>query len=175
MNVDFAAFDIFQDAFVGGGLTADVVMFGQAVNRDGNADAGKLHPFDGDGDHGAGDDQGENIHAAENRENAAEFLVADEGLAADERNMNRLVLADKIDYAVDESVAAEVVELSKSGFAAEVRIAIGVTAGTGERTFASDFDGEHGNFAGENVSPGSENFALGEAWVRSSGGHIWSL
>src|SRR5580704_10212424 len=150
VNVDFAAFDIFQDAFVGGGLTADVVMFGQAINRDGHADAGKLHPFDRDGDHGARGDQRENIHAAENWENAAEFLVTHERLAADKRNVNRFVLADEIDDAVDESVAAKIVEFSEGGFAAEVRIAIGITAGTGERAFASDFNREHGDLAGEN-------------------------
>ncbi len=120
-------------------------------------------------------DERENIHAAEDRENAAEFLVTDERLAADERNVNGLVLADEIDDTVDESVAMEIVKLAKCGFAAEVRVAIGVTAGTGERTFASDFDGEHRNFAGENISPGRENFALGEARVRSGGGHRWSL
>ena len=175
VNVDFAAFDIFQDAFVGGGLTADVVVFGKAVDRDGDTNARKLHPLDGNGDHGAGDHERENIHAAENRENAAEFLVTDERLAADKRNVNRLVLADEIDDAIDESVAAKIVELPKSGFAAEVRVAIGVTAGTGERALASDFDGEHGDFAGENISPGRENFALGDARVRSGGEHRRSL
>ncbi len=166
VNVDFAAFDIFQDAFVGGGLTADVMVFGKAVNRDGDADARKLHPLDGNGNDGAGDDERENIHAAENRENAAEFLVANERLAADKRDVNRLMLADEIDDAVDESVAAKIVELPKSGFAAEMRVAVGITAGTGERTFASDFDGEHGDFAGEDVAPGGQDFALGYARVR---------
>ena len=166
VNIDFAAFDIFQDAFVGGGLTADVVVFGKAVNRDGDADAWELHPLSWNRDDCAGDDQRENIHAAENRENAAEFFVADERFAADQRNVNGLVLADEIDDTVDESVAAEIVELPKSGFAPEVRIAIGITAGTGERAFASDFNGEHGDFAGENISPGGENFALGDARVR---------
>ena len=175
VNVDFAAFDIFQDAFVGSGLAADVVVFGKAVDRDCDADARELHPFDRDGDHGAGDDERENIHAAENWENAAEFLVTDEGLAADERNVNGLVLADEIDDAIDESVAAEIVELAKRRFAAEVRFAVGVTARAGERAFSSDFDGEHGDFTGENISPGRENFALCEARVRSGGGHRRSL
>ena len=175
VNVDFTAFNIFQDAFVGGGLTTDVVVFGKAVDRDGDADARELHPFDRDRDHGARHHQCKNIHAAQYGKNAAELFVADERFAADERNVNGLVLADEIDDAVDESVAVEIVELSKSGFAAEVRVAVGVTAGTGERTFASDFDGEHGDFAGENIPPGRENFALGEAWIRSGGRHRRSL
>jgi hypothetical protein len=175
VNVDFAAFDIFQDAFVGGGLTADVVVFGQAVNRDGDADTRELHPLDGNGNHGAGDDERENTHAAQNRENAAEFLVTDERFAAYKRNVNGLVFADEIDYAVDESVAAKIVELSKSGFTAEVRVAIGITAGTGKRAFASDFDGKHGDFTGEDIPPGRENFTLREAWVRSTEGHRPSL
>jgi len=175
VHVDFAAFDIFQDAFVGSGLTADVVVFGKAVDRDGDTNARELHPLDGNGNHCTGDHQRENIHAAENRENAAEFFVTDKRFSANQGNVNRLVLADKFDYTVDESVTAEIVELSKSGFAAEVRIAVGVTAGAGERTFASDFDGKHGDFTGENIPPGRENFALGEAWVRSTEGHRPSL
>ena len=171
VHVDFAAFDIFQDAFVGSGLTADVVVFGKAVDRDGDTNARELHPLDGNGNHGTGDHQRENIHAAENRENAAEFFVTDERFAANQGNVNRLVLADKFDYAVDESVTAEIVELSKSGFAAEVRIAVGVTAGAGERTFASNFDGKHGDFTSENIPPGRENFALRDARIRSCGGH----
>jgi len=175
VNVDFAAFDIFQDAFVGSGLTADVVVFGKAVDRDGDTNARELHPLDGNGNHGAGDHQRENIHAAENRENAAEFFVTNERFAANQGNVNRLVLADEIDDAVDESVAAKIVELPKSGFAAEVRIAVGVTAGAGERALASDFDGKHGDFTGKNIPPGRKNFALGEAWVRSTEGHRHSL
>lgn len=171
MNVDFAAFDIFQDAFVGGGLAADVVVLGQAVDRDGDADARKLHPFDWDGDDSAGDHERKNIHAAQDREDAAEFFMADERFAADKRNMNGLVLADKIDDAVDECVAMEIIELTKRSLAAEVRIAVSVAAGTGERTFASDFDGEHGDFTGENIPPGRENFTLGEAWIGSGGRH----
>lgn len=171
VNVDFAAFDIFENAFVGGGLAADVVVLGEAVDRDGDADARQLHPFDGDGNDGAGDDEGENIHAAEDGENAAELFVADERFAADEGNVNRFVLADEIDDAIDESVAMEVVELAESGFAAEVRITVRVTARAGERAFASDFDGEHGHFAGEDIAPRGENFALGDARIGSGGRH----
>ena len=41
--------------------------------------------------------------------------MTDERFAADKRNVNRLVLADKIDDAVDESVAAKIVEFSEGG------------------------------------------------------------
>jgi len=175
MDVDFAAFDIFQDALIRGGLAADVVVLREAVDRDCNAHARKLHPFGGNGDHRACDNQRENIHAAENRKNAAEFLVADERLAADEGNMDRLVFSDEIDDAIDKSVATKIVELAKSGFAAEVRIAVGIAARAGERALASDFDRKHGNFAGKNISPGREDFALGDTRVGSSGSHRSSL
>lgn len=151
------------------------MVLGKAVNRDCDADAPKLHPLGGNGDDSAGDHERENIHSAQNGKDAAEFFVADERLTADERNVNWFVLADEIDDAVDESVAAEIVELSKGRFAAEMRVAIGVTAGTGERALASDFDGEHRDFAGENISPGRKNFALGDAWIGSDGGHRQSL
>ena len=170
VDVDFAAFDIFENAFVGGGLAADVVVLGQPVNRDGHADARQLHPLRRDGNHGAGDDERENIHAAQRGKDAAEFAVADERFAADKRNVNRLVLAHETQHAVDERVAAQIVELAERGFAAEVRIAVGITARAGERTFARDFDREHGNFAGENISPRGENFALGNAGIGSNGG-----
>jgi hypothetical protein len=151
------------------------VVFGKAVNRDCDADARELHPFDRDGDHGAGDDERKNIHAAQNRKNAAELFVPHERFSADERNVNRFVLADEIDDAIDESVAMEIVELAKRGFAAEVQVAVGIAARAGERTFASDFDGEHGDFTGENIAPGGEDFTLGEAWIGSGGEHRRSL
>ena len=170
VDIDFAAFDILENFFVGGGRAADVVVLGQPVNRDGHADARQLHPLRRDGNDGAGDDECENIHAAQDGKDAAEFFVADERFAADKRDVNRLMLANEIHHAVDERVAAEIVELAERGFAAEVRIAVGITARAGERTFTSDFDREHGDFSSENISPRGENFALGDTGIGSDGG-----
>ncbi len=171
MDIDLEAFDIFQDALVGSRLAANIVMLGKAVDRDSDADPPELHPLDGNGNHSARDYQRENVHTAKNRENAAEFLVTDEWFAADQRNVDRLVLADEIDDAIDESIAAKIVELAKRGFAAEMRVTVSVTARTGERTFTSDFDREHGDFASENISPGGQNFALGDTRIRSGRWH----
>ena len=151
------------------------MVLGKSVNRDCDADAPKLHPLGGNGDDSAGDHERENIHSAQNGKNAAEFLMSDERLATDQRNVNRLMFADEIYHAVNESVAMEIIELAKRSLAAEVRIAIGITARTGEGAFASDFDGKHGDFTGENIPPGRENFTFGDAWIGTDGGHRQSL
>lgn len=84
VDIDIAAGDVFQDAFVGGGLAADVVVFGQSVNGNGDADARDFHPFERNGNHSAGDHHCENSHVAEGRENFGKLAMADERFAADE-------------------------------------------------------------------------------------------
>jgi hypothetical protein len=63
-----------------------------------------------------------------------------EGLAADDRKMQRAMARDDIEDAVDELLALEVGELPQHDVAAEMRVAVRVASGTPERTFAGDFD-----------------------------------
>ena len=156
VDIDLAAFDVFEDALVGGGLAADVVVGGKTVNGDGHADARQFHPFWRNGDDGAGDDQREDVYFAEGGENTGKFAMTDQRLAADERNVEGLVFVHEREDAIDEGVTVEIAELAESDTAAEVLFAIGVTAGAAQGAFARDFDREQGDTAGEDASPGGE-------------------
>jgi hypothetical protein len=82
-----------------------------------------------------------------------------------------LMLADQVEDAIDERVAAEITELAESFFAAEVGIAIGVAARTAQRTLSSDFDGQHGGLTSEDLPPGAEYLAGADAGARRDFGH----
>jgi hypothetical protein len=68
-------------------------------------------------------------------------------LAANERDMHRTVFSDQFEDAMDECVAAKIVQICEEFAAAKVRVAIGVAAGAAEGAFARDFDGKHWRFA----------------------------
>jgi hypothetical protein len=165
VNIDLAAFNVRKDALVGGRFAANVVILWEAVNGDGDAEARNLHPFERNGNDGAGDDEAEDVESAKSGKNAGEFAMADEGFAADQGDVDGLVFADEVEDAVDQGIATEVVELAESDIATEMRVAIGVTARAGKRALAGDFNGEHGEAADEDASPSREDFAICEAGI----------
>src|SRR6476661_3076010 len=63
-------------------------------------------------------------------------------------------------------------QIGKEFAAAEVGIAVGVTAGTTEGAFARDLDGKHGRFAGQDFSPRAQYLSRGNAWIWTSSGHV---
>ena len=110
VNVYATAFNVLQDALVGGGLAAFVVMFGESVNGDGDGEIGNVLPLHGNGNDSAGDDHSVHTHGGEFGQYAREFFMAYERFAADERNMKRFVTTNSVEDAVDEIVSAFVVE-----------------------------------------------------------------
>jgi hypothetical protein len=76
-----------QDYLVGGRVPANVVVLGQSVDGDGDSYAGDRHPVQWDRDHGARYDHGVNSHAAQNRQDAADFTMTNQGFAADQGNV----------------------------------------------------------------------------------------
>ena len=159
VNVDLAPGDVFKDAVVRGGFAANVVVFGQAVDRDGDAYAGKFHPFDGDGDYTTGYDKREDFHFGEDGQDATEFAMADERFASHDRDVLWFVPADQFENAVNECLAAKIAEFAEGNSAPEVRVAVGVTARAAQRTFTRNFDGEHGDAATENAAPRGQKLA----------------
>ena len=69
-----------------------------------------------------------------------ELAESHERLAADDRQMQRPPLLDEIEHAVDEFLSLVVGELAQHDVAAEMRVAVRVTARTPERTLARDLD-----------------------------------
>jgi hypothetical protein len=80
--------------------------------------------------------------------------MADEGFAADEGEVDRVVALNQIEDAVDQIVATEIGKVAELGFAAEMRIAVGIASGTAQGTFASYFNREKRDFPAKDFAPG---------------------
>ena len=76
----------------------------------------------------------------EEREERVQLAVADERLAADDRDVQRAVLVDELEHAVDERLALEVAHLAQRQVAAEMIVAVRVAARAVQRTLARDLD-----------------------------------
>src|SRR5271169_5395851 len=97
--------------------------------------------------------------------------MADHRFSAHQGHVHRPVFPDQIQNAVDERIAAEIVELCKEFAIAKVRIAVRVATGTTERAFARNLDGKHRRFAAKDFSPSAHYLARGNTWIWLSSGH----
>jgi hypothetical protein len=66
--------------------------------------------------------------------------MAHKRLSAYERDVHGTVLADDFQNALDERVAAKIMQIAEDSFSAQVRVAVGIAAGATQRAFARDFD-----------------------------------
>src|SRR5262245_17238033 len=103
--------DVLQDALVGGGCPALVVIGLQAVDGDSNADVAERVPLRWYRNDPARDHQRLDAHAAQFRQDPTELPVANERLSADDGEVNRPMQTHKLENAVDQRVATEVPEL----------------------------------------------------------------
>ena len=108
VNIDLATFDVLENALVGCGLAADIVMLGETVDGNRDAQTRNSHPLERDGNHGAGNHESEYTQLAECGKNAAQLAMTDQRLAANQGNVEGLMLAHKLHDAINEGVAAEV-------------------------------------------------------------------
>lgn len=171
VNVDLAAFDVFEDALVGGGLAANVVMLWETVNGDGNAETWDLHPFGRDGDDSAGDNEREDVERAEGGENTTELAMADQGFAAHQGNVDRLVFANESQDTIDKRVTPQIIQLAQRDTVAQMQFPIGVAAGAREGALAGYFDGEQRDATSEDAAPSGKDFARSKARVGSMSRH----
>ena len=72
--------------------------------------------------------------------------------------MQRFEAINDFENAVDESLPAAIVQVTQRLSAAEMRRVVSVTAGTSQRAFARDFQGERRTLAFENFAPRLNNF-----------------
>ena len=87
------------------------------------------------------------------RQDLAELAISHERLAADDRDVQRLVAIDHRHEPGDQFIALVVGEATKRYVAAEMLVAVGVAAWTPKRTFACDFDREVGTIARTGCGP----------------------
>jgi hypothetical protein len=135
---------------------ATYIVFGlQAVDGDDNVEALKCCPMSGDGAEGAGDNLGMNAATVKFGEDRFELAIADEGIAADEGYVERLVLVDYAEDVFDQGVLLVVGQLAKGDGAvtSEVGWIVGVASGAAEGAFSGDLDGERRTLAQKNGLP----------------------
>lgn len=133
---------ILQYTLVSRRCAANIVFGLQAVDGNYDVEALEVGPVSGNGAEGAGDDLGMNAAAVELGQDGFEFAIPDEGVAADERYVERLMLVDYAEDVFDERVFFVVRQLAKGYvvLASEMSRIKGVASGTAEGTFAGDLD-----------------------------------
>jgi hypothetical protein len=110
-------------------------------------------PFGGHGAEGAGDELDVDAALEEEGDHGFNFAVTDEGVAADEREVEGFEAVDDFEDTIDEGLALAVGEAAEGGAAAEVTVVIGVTARAAQRAFLGDFNGQRRLLALEDHSP----------------------
>ena len=76
----------------------------------------------------------------EDRQQGVQLAEAHQRLAADDREVDRLVLVDQLQHALHERVALVVGDLAQRDVAAEMIVAEGIAARATQRTLTRDFD-----------------------------------
>ena len=154
---DLMSFDVLEDAIVCGRLASLVVFRLKSVDGHDNLQSRKSDPFRRDRPHGAGHDLRIHSHLRESRQDLAEFPITDERFTTHDRNVKRSMLFNEREKAIDELLAFEIADLAQRHIAAEVIVAICVTTGTFERTFAGDLDREGRTITAKDSSPCGDN------------------
>jgi len=133
---------ILQYTLVSRRCAANIVFGLQTVYGDYDVEALEVGPVSGNGAEGAGDDLGMNAAAVEFGQYCFEFAIPDEGVTADEGDMERFMLVDYAENVFDECVFFIVRQLAKRNvvFPSEMGRIEGIATGTAEGTFAGDFD-----------------------------------
>ena len=81
------------------------------------------------------------------RQDCAELAVPHKRLAAHDRDVQGSVPVDERHEALDHLVTLVVGKAAEGDVAAQVFVAVGVAAGTAQRTFTRDFNGKVGSIA----------------------------
>ena len=110
----------------------------EPVNRHHNLQIGHRGPRWLERSKGTGDQLHEDTLLQQSRDDSLDLAIPDEGISPDERGMQRPQLGDQGQDALDEFIAAQVVELSQCECPAQVRVLVRVTSGTAERALPSD-------------------------------------
>jgi len=133
---------ILQYTLVSRRCAANIVFGLQAVDGNYDVEALEVGPVSGNGAEGAGDDLDVNAAVVELGQDGFEFAIPDEGVAADERDVERSMLVDYSKDVFDESVLFVIRQLAKGdvAFTPEMGRIKGVATGTAEGTFAGDLD-----------------------------------
>ncbi len=133
---------VLQYTLVGRRCATNIVFGLEAIYGDDDIEALEVGPVSGNGTEGAGDDLDVNAAAVELRQDRFELSVADQRVAADEGDVERLMFVDYAEDVFDQRVFFIVRQLAQGdvAVASEMGGIEGVASGTAEGTFAGELD-----------------------------------
>jgi len=157
VNGYLRAFDVLEDAIVGGRFSPRIVFRLQAV--DGNHDIQVLegHPRRWNHPECAGDNLGICAAALNLRQQRVEFAIADERIATHKRDMHRSVLVDQSKHPRDQDVSTKVGEIAKLCLATQMRPIERVASRAPQGALFRDFNRKRRSATGQNAGPRTEN------------------
>src|SRR5262249_54953940 len=132
--------DVLENAIVGGRRSARVVFGLQAVDRDADLQATDGRPGLRDRAHRAGHELRVDAALGELRQEHVELAEAHERLAADNREVNRILFVDDREHTIDQLLPLEVSDLTERDVAAEMTVAVRIAARAPQRALARDLD-----------------------------------
>jgi G:T/U-mismatch repair DNA glycosylase len=100
------------------------------------------------------------VYAPRNQlwKNLLQLAIAHQGIAADNRDVQRPVFLHDLHEALDQRLSAEIRQLAQSDAPAEVLLVVGVAARTAQRALACNLDGQKGLAALKDSPPSLNNF-----------------
>src|SRR5690348_355529 len=131
--------NMLKDALVSGRRTPLVMLRRQAVNRDHQVEVPDGAPFRGDAADGASDKLDLDTHARELGKQDSQFVVANQGLPADNREMNRFETTSQRQHARDQGIPAIVIELAQRAAGTQMARFVRVAARTAQGALAGNF------------------------------------
>ena len=109
---DSGVLDIFEDALVGGGLAALVVLRVKSIDGYDDVKLSESLPVGGDDAESAGDDLGVDAASFDLGQEEFQFSMSDQRVAADKGDVQRFFFVQEIEYTLDELVSFEVGEVA---------------------------------------------------------------
>ena len=158
MDRDLCANDVLENAVIGCRRPAFIMLRLQTINRYHDIELFVLAP--GCRNHTKGTRHDLSVDAArlDLRDKLLEFTVSNEGIAANEGDVQRLLFVEQGQDAVDQLLSAKVGEFGQQSVVAEVSWVEGVAAGATQRALFGDLDGERWGATGQDPCPGMEYF-----------------
>jgi outer membrane receptor protein involved in Fe transport len=153
MDRDSLSRNVSENAVVGCRCAPGIVFGLQSIDRHGDVQVLQLRPGGTQGSERAGD----NLHVDSARQqrwdHQLQFTIADQGVATDDRQVQRLDAIDNFKYSIYKSLASAIVQVAQCWSAAEMGVVIRVTTGAFQWAFFGNFDRKGRWFTLQDLAP----------------------
>lgn len=158
MDRDSLSRDVSENAIVRCRGAPGIVFGLQTVDGHDDVQPLKLRPRGTQGSERAGDNLDVDSARQQRWNHQLQFTIADQGVATDDRQVQRLDAIDNFKYSIYESLASSIVQVAQRRSAAEMGVVVRVTAGTFQRAFFGNFDRKRRLLTLQDLAPCLKNF-----------------